>query len=158
MRLPPATAHRLSLLFAVLLLPCAGCGRPAPHVESEPPSPDLRDAALALHRAATDAAWTAFSQGQAGLGWPLESGAPTAAAYLEMLGEYGAPLAELPLPEISIANLSDSDPGETAFLKINTPARGMLVVRKDGAVAVFGSDAEIRSFAPLPPREPAWLP
>jgi len=57
-----------------------------------------------------------------------------------------------------IANLSDADPGETAFLELTQPDKTILLVRKDGQWEIFRSEGESTSFAKMPPREPVWLP
>jgi hypothetical protein len=56
--------------------------------------------------------------------------------------------------EVDIANLSDSDPGETAFAKIQFRKK-IYFIQKDGS---FLSKSNDMQPPPLPPRDPAWLP
>jgi hypothetical protein len=142
-----------------------GCEKKAPPPEnplppstSPPrPSPPERvtenspDAILAtLHHAAQEMALDGFQFDRRELGWPQDCGAPTTTAYLESLTRHGYLSAQdlVHFAEIEIANLSDSDPGETAFAKL--PHKGKThLIRKDG---------RIESTPILPPRDPAWLP
>jgi len=59
---------------------------------------------------------------------------------------------------VEISNLSDSDPGETAFLRVRQDGGKILIVRKDGMEEVFSTKESASQFAPPPPREPEWLP
>lgn len=142
---------------AVLLL--AGCGQPAtpPGQPATRDAGDLHKAALGIHRAASDLAWQAFSRGTTAAGWPAESAAGSAAAYLDLLKQ-ADPALRPPAAGLSVANLSDSDPAETAFLMITDTAAGTLVIRKDGEMQVFTNPEQAADFAPPPPREPPWLP
>ena len=102
-----------------------------------------------------------FQFGKNHLGWPCEIGANSAAAYIEKLIREGflrSEAGEWSDQEWMIANLSDADSGETAFLKLVQPDMTILLVRKDGQWAVFRDETGAAPFAKTPPREPAWLP
>lgn len=102
-----------------------------------------------------------FQFGKNELGWPYEIGAASSSGYFEkMIRERFLP------PEAGgwigaswkIANLSDADPGETAFLEIVQPDSSVLLIRKDGQWAVFRDAKGAAAFAKTPPRDPSWLP
>ncbi len=85
------------------------------------------------------------------LGWPFDCRAKSASGYLALLADKGY-LAKEDLPlfsEVEIANLSDSDPGDSAFA-LFAGSKNLLVVRKDGQI--FSIEEK-----PKPSREPAWL-
>ena len=107
------------------------------------------DALLAsLHHAAQEMALDGFQFDKKHLGWPRDRGSQSASAHLQALVDHGylaaADIAHF--ADIDIANLGDSDPGESAFAKIPTRG-GILVIRKDGQIL----------NAPANP-DPAWLP
>jgi hypothetical protein len=135
------------LLLTITLASCKDAPGPGPLTLAE------------FHSGAQEMALDGFQFGKGELGWPFDSGAPTTAAYLELLEKNNRlqPATAERLARISIANLSDSDPGETAFASL--PAEGgILVIRKDGQSRTFPNLDASASFAPPPPRTPAWLP
>lgn len=140
------------LLAAILAasLPATSCKdapRPGPLAIAE------------LHSGAREMALDGFQFDKPRLAWPFDSGTPTSAAYLELLQQNNrlAPQTAATLASTSIANLSDSDPAETAFASI--PAKdGVIVIRKDGLSRTFPDIPASATFAPPPPRTPAWLP
>jgi len=146
----PSAPPRLgghTLLFAIALASCSEAPGPGPLTLAE------------FHSGAQEMALDGFQFGKDELGWPFDSGATTTAAYLELLKKNNRlqPATAARLARISIANLSDSDPGETAFAGI--PAEGgILVIRKDGQSRTFPDLDASAAFAPPPPRTPAWLP
>ena len=101
-----------------------------------------------------------FQFGKNELGWPYEVGAVSSSGYFEKMITQGF----LP-PEATgwigaackIANLSDADPGETAFLELVQPDSSVLIIRKDGQWAVFRDETSAAAFAKTPPRDPSWL-
>ena len=102
-----------------------------------------------------------FQFGKNHLGWPYEISANSAAAYMEKLIREGflrSEAGEWSDQEWTIANLSDADSGETAFLKLVQPDMTILLVRKDGQWAVFRDETGAAAFAKTPPRKPVWLP
>ena len=142
-------SKRPSALWAALLLALpTACEKKTP-----PPAPagasDSRDsnparvlgkspAALlqALHHAAQEMALDGFQFDKPGLGWPRDRGSRSASDHLQALAsrDYLSPGDLAFFADIDIANLGDSDPGESAFAKI--PTRGeTLVIRKDGQLA-----------------------
>jgi|GEM_PF-1000905 len=135
---------------------------PAPHpVSSGKPLGDFARRAIDFHRAAQEMALDGFQFGKNELGWPFEIGADSSSVYFEKLIRGGF----LPPEAVGwassswkIANLSDADPGETAFLEFTQPDTSTLLIRKDGQWAVFREKAEVETFAKAPTRFPAWLP
>ena len=102
-----------------------------------------------------------FQFGKNELGWPYEVGAVSSSGYFEKMISQGF----LPLEATGwigaackIANLSDADPGETAFLELVQPDSSVLIIRKDGQWAVFRDETSAAAFAKTPPRDPFWLP
>lgn len=102
-----------------------------------------------LHHAAQEMALDGFQFDRPELGWPFDRRSPSASAHIQALIEHGY-LASSDLShfaEIEISNLSDSDPGETAFAKISRKGKTH-TIRKDGKV-----DSE----STPPQHDPAWL-
>jgi hypothetical protein len=135
---------------------------PAPNqVSNAVPVPDFSRKALSIHHAAQEMALDGFQFGKNNLGWPYEVSANSAAGYFEKLTREGflpSEAGECSDQEWMIANLSDADSGETAFLKLVQPDKAILLVRKDGQWAVFRDETGAAAFAKTPPRDPAWLP
>jgi hypothetical protein len=113
-----------------------------------------------FHSVAQEMALDGFQFDKPQLAWPFDSGAKTKSAYIEILAQNNrlSPEAAKRIAEISIANLSDSDPGETALASLPAPGGGVVVICKDGSLQTFDDFSRSTSFAPPPPREPAWLP
>ena len=103
-----------------------------------------------LHHAAQEMALDGFQFDRPELGWPFDRRSPSASAHLQALVEHSRLAAEdlAHFAEIQIANLSDSDPGQTAFARITRKGKTH-TIRKDGLI-----DSE----SVPPPRDPAWLP
>lgn len=117
--------------------------------------------AVEMHRAAQEMALDGFQFDKKDLGWPCEIGADSSSGYFEKMIQNGFMRAESTGSTAApwkIANLSDADPGETAFIKITQPDGGIVIVRKDGQWAVFRDEAASAAFAKAPPRNPTWLP
>lgn len=155
-------------LLAGLLVCLASCEQKQPATPSEKPafprevpperigksSPEtiLRT----LHHAAQEMALDGFQFDKPELGWPFDCRATNSSGYLRLLAEEGylAPQDLELLSEVDIANLSDSDPGETAFAKIQH-RKNIYFIRKDGS---FLSESNGLQPPPSPSRDPAWLP
>jgi hypothetical protein len=152
------------LAAAIFLIPACEKKQPQPPPPSPPPSfpreaPPERvskktpEAILqTLHHAAQEMALDGFQFDKRDLGWPFDCRATTSSGYLALLAEKGY-LAKVDLPvfsEVEIANLSDSDPGDSAFAAIQH-VKAFLVVLKDGRIS---SSSE----KPKSSRDPAWLP
>jgi hypothetical protein len=137
-------------------------GLPAPNpVSNAVQVPDFSHKAVEIHHAAQEMALDGFQFGKNHLGWPFEVNAASAMGYFEKLIREGflpSEAGEWFKQGWVIANLSDADPGETAFLKLVQPDKTILLVRKDGQWAVFGDEPSAAAFVKQPPREPAWLP
>ncbi|MFM8717429.1 MAG: hypothetical protein ACKOF3_11725 [Spartobacteria bacterium] len=135
---------------------------PTPHpVSNAKPTVDFTRKAIEIHRAAQEMALDGFQFGKNELGWPYEVGAVSSAGYFEkMIGQgFLSPEASGGIGLAwKIANLSDADPGETAFLELVQPDSSVLLIRKDGQWAVFRDETSAADFAKAPPREPFWLP
>jgi len=116
--------------------------------------------ATKLHHAAQEMALDGFQFDKKNLGWPYDAGRKSAADFLALLVEnnYLTAADAAAVAEFAISNLSDSDPGETAFLRSASGVFPIVVVRKDGRIESFADSAAGDIFAPPPPREPAWLP
>jgi hypothetical protein len=156
---------RLTLLVAAMaLIPaCDKKPTPQPPASPTPSSPGeapperitkkTPEAILqALHHAAQEMALDGFQFDKPDLGWPFDCCAASASSYLALLADKGY-LAKEDLPlfsEVEIANLSDSDPGDSAFALIHQ-GKKFLVILKDGRIS---SAAE----KPKSSRDPAWLP
>ena len=159
---------RTSLLLSVIAV-MAGCEKkqtpppPPPEALSFPrvAPPDrvegkTPEAILStLHHAAQEMALDGFQFDKAELGWPFDCGAPNSSAYLQSLAENGylSPQDLGLFSEVEIANLSDSDPGETAFAKISRQNK-IHLLRKDGSLSAEKPEA---TLSPLPARNPPWL-
>jgi hypothetical protein len=124
------------------------------------PNTDFSSKALEIHHAAQEMALDGFQFGKNNLAWPFDCEAATTAGYFKKLIDEGfLPASSAISPEgLRIANLSDSDPGETAFLRVDLPDKSLLFVRKDGKWAAFPDQVSAADFTKAPPREPAWLP
>ena len=135
---------------------------PAPNpISNAVSAPDFSRKALSIHHAAQEMALDGFQFGKNHLGWPYEVSANSAAGYFEKLIREGflpSEAGEWSDQEWMIANLSDADSGETAFLKLVQPDKTILLVRKDGQWAVFRDETGAAAFAKTPSRDPAWLP
>lgn len=172
--------HDSLLIFAVVCLISLNACRKAPQqqelevspsapvseqkqipVAKTSPASDFSRQALEIHHASQEMALDGFQYGKNHLGWPFEIGAASSQAYLIKL------VQEKFLPEEAakwldrdwhVANLSDADPGETAFLKLTQPDQTILIVTKNGQSAILQDTTAADAFAKEPPREPAWLP
>jgi hypothetical protein len=155
----------------VCLLTASACRKSPPPTEPDfptpnpvsntAPQPDFSRQALLIHHAAQEMALDGFQFGKNHLGWPYDVSANSAAGYFEKLIREGFLPPETGArsdQEWMIANLSDADSGETAFLKLVQPDKTILLVRKDGQWAVFRDETDAAVFVKTPPREPAWLP
>jgi len=89
-----------------------------------------------------------FQFGKAGLGWPHDVGAATGAAYFAVLRENNY-LPDAVPASITVANVAEVDPLDTALFKIRHIDGSEVTVRKDGVVDQPATN---------PPRNPAWLP
>lgn len=109
-----------------------------------------------LHHAAQEMALDGFQFDKPELGWPSDCRASTSSGYLRLLADKGylAPQDLELFSEVDIANLSDSDPGETAFAKIKFRKK-IHFIQKDGSLLSESNDMQP---PPLPPRDPVWLP
>lgn len=101
-----------------------------------------------------------FQFGKKSLGWPFDAGVKSSSDYFALLikSNYLTENDAATSAGILISNLSDSDPGETAFARTAHGVSPAVVVRKDGHTQTFADSSGIDAFAPPPPREPAWLP
>jgi len=145
------TFKRLVAVAATLLLALPlGCKKkspppepsstPIPAIPREAPPERVREKSpeallQTLHHAAQEMALDGFQFDKAELGWPRDRGSQSSNDHLQSLANNGYLSPEdLPLfTEIDIANLSDSNPGESAFAKIQTRGE-TLVIRKDGQI------------------------
>ena len=166
--------HRLLFLGVVShgLLSSTACRKsPAPEPDIPPPNPvsnatptpDISREPLEIHRASQEMALDGFQFGKNHLGWPCEAGAVSSTAYLDALIREGFldPRTKEKLEawsRVKISNLSDADPGETAFLEVWHTDGTIFIIRKDGQWSVFRDEQAASNFAATPPREPAWLP
>lgn len=136
-------------------------GLPSPRpVSHAVPDQDFSSKAVEIHHAAQEMALDGFQFGKSHLGWPFEVNEASAVGYFEKLIREGflpSEAGEWFKQGWTIANLSDADPGETAFLKFLQPDKTTLLVRKDGQWAVFRDEPGAAAFVKEPPREPAWL-
>ena len=168
MRLGWKTSLFLSAITCLLSLNACRKAPPQPEPDRPPvnpisntaPVPDISWQTIEIHRASQEMALDGFQYGKTTLGRPFEIGAVSSEAYLTKL------IHESFLPpeavkwvdhDWQIANLSDADPGETAFLKVTQPDKSVVIVRKDGQRAVFQDAACATASVKEPPREPAWL-
>jgi hypothetical protein len=112
-----------------------------------------------LHHAAQEMALDGFQYDKPDHGWPYDVRSTSSAGYLELLAKNGYidRNARDKLDGLLISNLSDSDPGETAFFRIEKN-RKIQIVRKDGTQQTFTDQSMADTFAPPPPRNPSWLP
>ncbi len=156
------------LSLAIALMP--GCEKKQPSPTPQPEAPVFPRAAppervegktpeailSTLHHAAQEMALDGFQFDKAELGWPFDCGATNSSAYLQSLAENGylSPQDLGLFSEVEIANLSDSDPGETAFAKISRQNK-IHLMRKDGSLSLEIPEAPL---SPVPDRNPPWLP
>ncbi|MEI8292763.1 MAG: hypothetical protein WCG66_02110 [bacterium] len=124
------------------------------------PAPEFLRQAISIHHAAQEMALEGFQFGKNNWGWPFDCAVESSEAYVKKLndGKFLAVNSRESALRVDIANLSDADPGETAFLCLELPDKTLLFVRKDGEWAVFRDRDAARAFVKMPPREPAWLP
>jgi hypothetical protein len=110
----------------------------------------------ALHHASQEMALDGFQFDKPELGWPFDCYATKSSDYLRLLADKGYLAAQdlAVLTDVEIANLSDSDSGETAFAKIQFRTNSH-VIRKDGTLL---SESNKTQPPPFPPRDPSWLP
>lgn len=165
---------RLFILLAAAAICFSGCkpqparegGPGAEHPPGPPSRPDRTTSAPAdqnpleaLHHAAMEMSLDAFQFGKPGVGWPADTRAPSASEYLALAvrENHLDPVTAARLGGLRIANTAEDDPLET-LLAILPRGKKVSAIRKDGAVAEFESESLVPGFAPLPPREPAWLP
>jgi hypothetical protein len=160
----PFASKRLAALSAALFLALpTACDKkspppepsptPTPAIPRESPPERVREKSpeallKTLHHAAQEMALDGFQFDKPELGWPRDHGSQSASAHLQALANNGYISPEdLPLfAEIDIANLGDSNPGESPFAKI--PSRGeSLVIRKDGQLTTEATTEET-----------SWLP
>ncbi len=144
---------RLAAPAAALLLGFpAACEKKSP--PPDPASPESRqpgplganspEALLqALHHASQEMALDGFQFDKPGLGWPRDRGSQSASGHLQALASHGYLSADdLPLfAEIDIANLGDSNPGESAFAQIQTRGE-TLVIHKNGQLSTAAATGE----------------
>ena len=127
-----------------------------------PASPQAAKSSLLtkLHHAAQEMALDGFQFDKKALGWPHDAGMKSAARFLDLLVKNNYLTADdaVAASGLAISNLSDADPGETAFLRSSPGASPIVVVRKDGRIESFADPAAGDAFAPPPPRQPSWLP
>lgn len=147
---------------ALVLSLGVGCKPEAVSKNAEPVAVEALevDPLAVIQEAAQEMAWDGFAFARPGRGWPADAGVDTGAEYVARLVEWGY-LQRVPVLEgrIEVANLSDSDPGETVFLRLESPSNGTIrILRKDGKCEVFASAAQAESFAIPPEAEPKWLP
>jgi len=150
---PRRIAWAICVLIPVVVAILAG-------IFSDAPRATAPDTSATLHHAAQEMALDGFQFDKKDRGWPHDAGIRTREEFLACLvrngylssGDAGVFFG------IRISNLSDSDPGETAFLRSPPDVRPIRVVRKDGVSEIFSGEAEALSFAPPPPRDPEWLP
>ena len=113
-----------------------------------------------LHHAAQEMALDGFQFGKNALGWPHDAKVKSSAEFMALLvkNKYLTAGDAAAASGFVVSNLSDSDPGETAFLRSSSGGLPTVIVRKDGKMQSFPSAAAADAFAPPPPREPSWLP
>ncbi len=151
---------------ALAILPACEKKQPSPPPEKPvfprevPPEPIGKSSPetilKALHHAAQEMALDGFQFDKPELGWPFDCRATKSSDYLRLLADKGYLAAQdlAVLTDVEIANLSDSDPGETAFAKIQLRNKSHFI-RKDGTLL---SESNESQSPPFPPRDPAWLP
>jgi len=111
---------------------------------------------LAVQQAQLDGAAT----GNPKLGFPATAELQSKADLKAMLisNEYltAADLDRMGFDKMTVANVSDEDPGDTVFLKAASPGgKSVIVFRKGGNGAIYRTGQNI--FAPDPPRNPEFL-
>lgn len=154
------------LATALAILPACKKKQPPPPPEKPvfprevPPEPIGKSSTetilKALHHAAQEMALDGFQFDKPELGWPFDCRATKSSDYLRLLADNGYLAAQdlAVLKEVEISNLSDSDPGETAFAKIQRRNKSHFI-RKDGTLLSASNETQP---PPFPPRDPAWLP
>lgn len=102
----------------------------------------------------------AFQFARPRVGWPADLGPSSAAAFLQAAqnANYLTPDEMKKLQSVRIANVSDNDRLNTRLLEWKRSDGSLVVVRKDGTSGEFASPADADAFAPLPARDPVWLP
>ena len=113
-----------------------------------------------LHHAAQEMALDGFQFDKNALGWPHDAKVKSSAEFVALLvrNNYLTAGDAAAAGRCLVSNLSDSDPGETAFVRSSPGSFPTVIVRKDGKMQRFTSAAAADAFAPPPPREPSWLP
>lgn len=143
----PAFACLVSVLALIVF---SSCNR-SPQTEP-PPAPAqtaaAQDVLKKLHHAAEEMALDGFQFDKPELGWPHDVGAKTSADFLARLHSGNDPVSPLPDASVTVANVAETDPLDTALFKFRDLSGHETVIRKDG------------QFAPasLPNRNPPWLP
>jgi len=115
---------------------------------------NMRQIYLAVQMAQVDGSAT----GNAMLGFPASAEIASKADFKKMLvsGKYltAEDLEHMKFDKISVANVSDDDPGDTIFLKA-TSGRYVVIFRKGGDGAIYRPGQN--TFSHDPPRNPAFL-
>ncbi len=102
----------------------------------------------------------AFQFARPGVGWPADLGSSSSAVFLQAAqnANYLTPDEVKSLHSVRIANVSDNDLLNTRLLEWKRSDVSLVVVRKDGTSSEFSSASDADAFAPLPARDPVWLP
>jgi len=113
-----------------------------------------------IHLAVQQAQLDGTTMGSSELGFPATAKLKSKADLKAMLvsNEYltADDLDHLGFEEISVANVSDEDPGDTLFLRATSPSgKTVIVFRKGGDGAIYRTGQNV--YAPDPPRTPAFL-
>lgn len=143
----PAIACLVSVLALIVFSSC----QRSPQTET-PPAPaqtaEEQDVLKKLHHAAEEMALDGFQFDKPELGWPHDVGAKTSADFLALLHSGNDSVSLPPEASVTVANVAETDPLDTALFKLRDPNGHETVIRKDG------------QFAPasLPNRNPPWLP
>lgn len=144
--------HLAAAAAALLLAFPAACEKKSPPPDPAAPgsrhpgsAPDSPPEALlrALHHASQEMALDGFQFDKPDLGWPRDRGSQSASGHLRALASHGY-LSDDDLPlfaPIDIANLSDSNPGESVFAKIQTRGE-ILVIHKNGRLSPAAATGE----------------
>ena len=138
------------LVSVSALIMFSSCQRsPQPDAPAAPPQTEAtQDALKKLHHAAEEMALDGFQFDKPELGWPHDVGAKTGADFLSLLHSGNYLASSPPDANVTVANVAETDPLDTALFKLRDASGNETVIRKDG------------QFAPasLPPRIPPWLP
>lgn len=143
----PAIACLVSVLALIVFSSC----KRSPQTDAPPAQAQTaaaQDVLKKLHHAAEEMALDGFQFDKPELGWPHDVGAKTSADFLARLHSGNDPIPLPPEASVTVANVSETDPLDTALFKLRDPNGHETVIRKDG------------QFAPasLPNRNPPWLP